>query len=62
MMSLDFIPDIVEARKFFRLAADRGCEESRIMIPLVDRLMSPEQISESERRVRKWNADHPTLN
>ena len=50
--------DLVEAHKWFNLAAMRGNEEARRYRFEISREMSKVEISRAQRRAREWIARH----
>ena len=53
--------EFTEAYKWFSLAASQGFRAAvKEREELRDSKMTPDQITEAERRVAEWNAEHPT--
>ena len=50
--------DLIDAHKWFNLAAMQGNAEARLYRAELANEMSPEQIAEAQRRARQYLADH----
>ena len=50
--------DYVEAHKWWNIAASNGEQRARKSRILVERLMTPEQISEAKKRASEWMQPH----
>ena len=50
--------DLIEAHKWFNLAAIRGMKSAQIDRAEVAEYMSPQEIAEAQRKAREWLATH----